>query len=99
MVPASVDGGANKSGFIRSSAVFDGPRSEAPRFPRSGSGVMSVSWLQRGWFGSSLAKGTTSVPAGPDAVKDSVGAAAIIAAENAREMYKREAERATIVNS
>lgn len=46
---------------------------EAPRLPRIGSGSISVSWPHSGWLGSSLAKGTTSVPAGPDAMNEGVG--------------------------
>lgn len=60
MLPASVEGGANRSGFWRAMGTFCGPMMVAPKPSRIACGLVVESSDQSTPFGSSLAYGTVS---------------------------------------
>jgi hypothetical protein len=81
--PASVVGGARRSGFCLSIGMFCGPRIMAPKDPLIGSGVDFVSIGHRTLLGSSLA--STTVELGLRAEETEAGAALTRTEEKARE--------------
>ena len=86
-VPASVDGGARKSAFSRSTGMFWGPSMLAPSDPRIASGTMLLVSVQSRPLESSDANATVALAGAKDTTDDGRGALSAQRAAARRHAY------------